>query len=152
MAASIIVAVRSALVTGLATAIAADGGMADVEVSFQWKADWQRRERIWTRNARFTHAPASMRSGRNFRSEVGMFEVAILVEGIGRNAEWSATRALVIGQVVEQYIADRKNNELAVAGLQTLTVSGDGSLTEMFNDQGTLAELSYPIQYTARLT
>ena len=152
MAASIVVAVRSALATGLATAIAADGGMADTEVSYHWKANWQRRERIWTRNARFTHAPASMRSGRNYRDEVGTFELAILVEGVGQNAEWSATRALTIGAVVEQWIADRKNNELAVTGLQTLTVSGDGSLLEMFNDQGTLAELNYPVRYTARLT
>ena len=152
MASSIIVAVRSALATGLATAITANGGMTDTEVSYQWKADWQRRERVWTRNARFTHAPASLRAGRNFRDEVGTFEVAILVEGVGRTAEWSATRALEIGQVVEQFIADRKNNELAVAGLQTLIVSGEGSLTEMFNDSGTLAELAYPVKYTARLT
>lgn len=152
MAGSIIVAVRSALATGLAAAIAANGTMADAEASFQWKADWQRREKIWTRNARFVQAPAAMRAGRNFRSEIGSFEIAILVEGVGRTAEWSAQRAINIGTVVEQYIADRKSNELAVSGLQTLTVSGDGSLTEMFNDRGTLAELSYPIRYTARLT
>lgn len=148
MSASRIVAVRSALVTGLDALSALDG----VEVGFQYKAGSSARERLWTARARFTHTPASMRAGRNFRDEVGRFDVAILVEGVGKSQEWTSARALTLGLAVEEYIADRKNNELAVTGLQTLVIEGEGQLNEMFNDSGHLAELTYPVRFTARLT
>lgn len=148
MAGSIIVGVRSALVAVLA----ADAGLAGVSVSFQWLPNAKARERVWTRSATFTHQTAGLRAGRNYRDEVGRFDLAVLVEGVGKSAEWTSTRALALGLVCEQVIADRKNNELAVTGLQTLEVSGDGSLTEAFADASHLAELSLPIRYTARLT
>lgn len=148
MSASILVAVRTALVTGLAALPA----LIDPEVSFQYKIKSSARERIWTQRSRFTHNPASMRAGRNFRDEVGRFDVVVFVEGVGKSQEWTSTRALALGLAVEEYIADRKNNELAVTGLQTLIVEGEGTLNEMFNDAGHLAEVTYPIKFTARLT
>jgi len=147
--ASALVAVRSAIIDGLADHT--DLRDEPIEISYQYKAGSSKRERIFTTRARFTHEPASLRAGRNFRDEVGFFDLVILVEGVKQTAEWTAERALERGLVVEEFIADHKNNELEVTGLQTLTVQGEGSLTEMFNDSGHLAELVYPVRFTARL-
>lgn len=148
MAASAIVAVRSALIAGLAPL----GSLRGIDVSYQYRAGSESRERLWTQRARFELNPAALRAGRNYRDEVGLFDLVILVEGVGQTAEWAATRALEIGLVVEEYVADRKNNELDVVGLQTFQMKGEGALIEAFNDSGNLAELTYPIRYTARLT
>lgn len=148
MSASLIVPVRKALVAGLDT----QTGLEGVDKAFQWKAKWDKRERLWTQRARFNHTPASLRAGRNYRDEVGRFDLMILVEGVSKTAEWSAERALELGLVVEEYIADRKNNELGVPGMLTLVVEGDGSLTEALTDTGSIAQLIYPVRYTARLT
>jgi hypothetical protein len=146
--ASILVDVRRALVEGLADVV----GLAEGACEFSWTSREIFAERIWTRRARTNTSSAAMRSGRNFRNEVGQFEVVVLVIGDGETQETTSTRALEIGAVVEDFISDRKNNELGVTGLQTLVIDGDGELAEMFNDNGTLAELTIPVRYTARLT
>lgn len=148
---SILVAVRSAIIDGLSNDADLTDDLADVLVEFQWSRG-DTRERIFTRNARATHAPAAMRSGRNVRDEVGTFEVVVLVIGPSMDAEESAQRALDLGAVLEDWIAERKNNELGVVGMQTLQVAGDLTLAEMFNENGTLAEFAIPVRYTARLT
>lgn len=148
MPASIIVAVRSALIEGLKLTDLAD---EPTEISYQYLAKSSKRERIFTTRARFTHQPASLRAGRNFRDEEGRFDVVVLVEGVGKSAEWAADRAMDLALVVEEFIADRKNNELDVTGLQTLVVEGEGTVTEMFNDAGHLAEVTIPVRFTARL-
>lgn len=149
--ASRIVAVRAAVVAGLAPVVNGTSGMSKVSVTYQYKAE-ERRERIWTSNARFSHEAAALRAGRNARQETGKFDIQVLVEGVGRDAVWTAQRALDIGAVVEGWLSDRKSGTgLAVSGLQTLVVDGDGTMKEMFNENGTLAELTYPVRYTARL-
>lgn len=154
MAGSILVDVRSAVIDGLATDVkpALDGGTGDINVVYQWREDHSVREWVYTAEGRFNHTPASMRSGRNFRDEVGQFKLVILVAGVDMSQEEASTRALEISAACETWIADRKNNELGVTGLQTLTVNGDGFLNEMYAETGHLAIVDLPIKYTARLT
>lgn len=144
-----IVAVRSAIIDGLK--MQDDLRDEPVQITYQYQPKTQKREHIYTTDATFSHEPAAMRSGRNFRDEIGRFNLIIAVEGLKRSAEWCAQRALERGVVVETFIADRKNNELDVTGLQTLLIDGDGSLVELFGDSGHLAIITYPIRYTARL-
>ena len=147
MAGTCLVSVRSALIDALAEL----DFLSDAEVSFQYKAKSSKRERVFTTRARATHEPASLRAGRNFRNEVGRFDLVILVEGVKKTAEWASDRAADLGLPVEEFIADHKNNQLGVTGMQTLQVEGDVTLTEMFGDSGHLAELVIPVKFTARL-
>lgn len=157
MAGSRLVAVRSAVIDGLAdetTGIVPTVNTGDslVEIVFQWREDKSVREWVYTGQARFTHASASMRSGRNFRDEVGRFNLIVLVAGVDMSQEEASERAMVIATAAEEWLADRKNNELGVSGLQSITVDGDGRLDEMYGDTGHLAIVELPIKYTARLT
>lgn len=146
MASTRLVAVRSALVAG----VAGLDEFADVGVMYAWKPT-QSRSVAFTSEARFTHAPASLRAGRNFRDEVGTFKFTILLELPGGSLEAAADAALACGLAFEEYVADNKTG-LGVAGVYALLVDGEGALTEMANDRASLAELEYPIRYNARLT
>jgi hypothetical protein len=157
MAGSLLVAVRSGVIDGLAnetTGIVStvNTGGALVEIRYAWRLDESVREWVFTSEATFTHDSAAMRSGRNFRDEVGKFNLVVLVAGVDSSQEETSERALVIATACEEWIADRKNNELGISGLQTLTVAGDGRLEEMYADAGHLAIVELPIKYTARLT
>lgn len=152
MAGSRIVAVRSALIIGITEKLADTDGMKKVTVGFQWGRDWQKRDYVWTRRARISHTAAAMKSGRNFRNEVGTFDLVAFATGVNKSQEWTTQRAIDIGAVLEEFIADRKNNELNVPGLQTLQIAGDGDISEAPGDKSFLAEISYPVRYTARLT
>lgn len=145
-----IVAVRAAVVGALSPIVTATPGMNEVSVSYQYVSRTEHREQVWTRNGRFAVASASMRAGRNARTETGRFEVVVLVEGVAETAEWTSDRAVEIGEVVETWISDHKNDSLGIE-ISTLTIDGEGTIKEMFNDAGTLCELTYPIKYTARI-
>lgn len=140
------VAVRSALVD----ALAAEGDLIDVEVSYAWSFGTQSRERIFTGRARATHDPASLKAGRNFRNERMSFDLTVLVEGVGLNPEETDERAIALGLVVEEYVADNKGG-LGVAGVNWIRVDGM-ELQNLSNDRGSMSELTYTITYDARLT
>lgn len=155
MAGTLIVEVRSTLLAGVAAAtefatIDLKGHKPKVSLSYPLGA--KDREKVFTRRARFTHAPASLKAGRTFRNETGLFEVVILVEGVGESAETTSTRAVTLGTAFEEYVADNRTLGGAVTGLNWLVVEGDGELAELMNDRGTLAELTYSLKYDARLT
>lgn len=151
MSSSRIQLVRSAVTNGL-KALAVTGQPLDgVLVSYAWKVNAQDRERIFTNRARGETPPAALRSGRNFRAETGRFDLVVRVESVGGSPEDADTRALALGLVVEEYLADRKSNGLGVSGLQTLVVEGWDLLNAM-SDNGSLTELTYHVRYTARLT
>jgi hypothetical protein len=139
-----IVAVRKALVAGLDALVAFD----NVLVTYAWKVGAKEREKCFTTRASFTHQPASLRSGRTFRDEEGTFQVVIVVEGVGDSPDTVADRIAALGLAFEEYVADNRT----LAGTNSLTVQGAGELTEMFNDRGSLAELTYTVRYMARLT
>ena len=146
--ATLAVAVRSLLIDGIAGLPALEG----VEVTFGYRWNSKERERIWTQNVTFDQEPASMRAARTFRNETATFEAAVLIEGIGQPAEWTAGRAKDIGTEISDWVAVHANWNTAIDGLTAMTVAGGGSLTEAFNDKGTIAELVLPITYQARLT
>lgn len=145
MSASQIVAARSAVVEALRPLEAFEG----VECGLSWNADSEARERLYTARARFSHKPASLRAGRTIRNEVGSFQLMLRVEGVGDDQATTSERALALGLVVEEWVAD---NRCTIPGLMWLEIRGEGELGEMFNDLGTLAILSYPVTYEARLT
>lgn len=146
-----LVAVRSAL----ATKLALQTGFTTVDCNYAYKKGRKDpRESAWTVDGRFTHEVASLRAGKTFRDEEGRFGLRILVRGIAQAQETTSARAMALGAIVEDFVAIHANwndGALGVA-IQTLTVEGDGELVEAFNDTGTLAELTLPIRYTARLT
>lgn len=143
-----IVAVRKLLIDNLSTL----GEFATVETTLGYKVGSKRRERCWTGNAKFTHTSASMRATKTFRDESGAFDLVILIEGIGLDAEATSARAVELGTEVEDWVATHANWDAALTGLNWVAIEGDGALVEAFNDKGSLAELTYPITYRARLT
>jgi hypothetical protein len=145
---SILVDVRKLLIDNLANL----PEFTDAETTFGYKVGSKRREKVWTQNARFTHAPANMRATKTFRDEQATFELVILVEGIAKTVEETSSRAMELGHAAEDWLATHASWEGEVTGLVWLQVEGDGALTEAFNDNGSIAELIYPISYRARLT
>lgn len=155
MAGTLIFDVRQALVTGLAgldafTTKDAKGHRPLTTVG--WPTGKRDREKVYTQRARFSHAPASMRAGRMFRNESGTFELVIWIEGVGESVDWTSARAVQLGTAAEEWIADNRTLGGTLPGLNWLVVEGDGDLTELFNDGGSLCFLTYPIKYDARLT
>lgn len=154
--ASIITAVRSLVLAGLRSTTAFNVPdpvtKQKPDVQFGWKNDWKAREKVFTSNARFTHAPASMRAVKTFRNEDGGFDLVILIAGIAQDAETVCDRALALGETVEDWCATHANWQGQIPGLNWLQISGEGSLAEAYGDKGVLAELTYPITYQARLT
>lgn len=144
---SIVVDVRKAIVTGLK----ARAGLSGVQVTYGWPGgDTAERERIFTNNPRATHDPAALKAGRNFREEQMEFDIVLQVEGVGLSPEETDDRAITLGAEVEEYVADNKNS-LGVAGLNWI-VMARMELTNLYNDRGSLTEITYAVRYQARLT
>jgi len=158
MAGSRVAVVRGAITDGLATFFA---GLADfngttrpewkVEVSYAYKFGSHAAERVFFGRATGETPPAAMRAGRNFRDETGRGDLVVLVSRIGGDGRDADTRAIAIGEQVETWIADRKNNELNVTGLQNLVIDG-WELVNLANDKGHMTEITYKVRWTARLT
>lgn len=149
MAGSLVVAVKQALIDALQGMTGDAEDLEGVAVRYAYRSDTSERERIWTGRARATHTPSSLKSGRMFRDEDMTFDLTIVVEKVGGTAEDAEDRAIEIGTVVEEYIADNKT--LGVAGVKWVRVAS-AELTPLMNDRGAMAELVYSITYQARLT
>jgi hypothetical protein len=150
MAGTRIVAVRRALMAGVAGL--PEFFEADATVSELWPLGAKAAEMAYTVSSRFTQEPASLKSGRTFRNEVGMFDVEIRVEGIDLSPEDTADRCVFLGTAFEEFVADNQTLFGQVEGLNWVVADGEGELVEMFNEHGSLAALRYPIKYDARLT
>lgn len=150
MAASIVVEVRKAVVEGLANALV---DQPQVKVSYGWTggSEDRRREQIYTNRARATHQPASMRAGRNFRNEVMDFDVCVFVVDPTSPPEDVDTRLMELGQVVEEFFADRKSNELDVTGLNFIYVTGFEAENRLMTT-GAASLGVWTVHYEARLT
>jgi hypothetical protein len=149
VAGSVVVDVRKAVVAGLIAVI--DDPKVSISYGYQGADDDRRREQIWTDRVRSTHDVAGLKSGRNFREETLDFDVVLLIAAVGRPPEDADTRALELGLQVEEFLADRKNNELGVTGLQWIRVTGM-ELINGFGPKGSASELRYTVRYHARLT
>lgn len=146
MAGSRLVEVKRAVIDGLAALPA----LASVAVTYAYRPGQDERDRIFAGRSRATHRPASLKAGRTFRDEVMAFDLVVLCELVGGDAEESEDRAVnTLGLIVEEFIAD--NRTLGVTGVTALTISGL-EVNTMFNDRGHLTEAVYQITYNARLT
>lgn len=154
MAGSKIVEVRSGLATALATAINATAGMEAVNVAFQYPlGDNEPRECVWTQNGRTNYRPAALKAGRNFLREEARFDVVVRSTVPNVTPADAAQRALDIGLVVMEWIGDDKDgSSLAITGLQTLTVDGDGSQAEIPVGDVIAGAFVIPVKFTARIT
>lgn len=156
--ASIGVAVRKAVIDGLAEHLADlsdfNGAAAperETSVSFGYLSGRQElTEQVYTGRSRADTPPAGMRSGRNTRNETGTFEIHVMVRFVGGDPYDAELRAEAIGGELEDWLADRKSNELGVTGLNSLTVA---SWIADYGpvDGGTAAIRSYTVRWTARL-
>lgn len=152
MAGTLIVAVREHLLDLVRDldAFQADPYGSKPHVTLGYDDASDDREQVFTQRARFSHEAASMRADYTARNETGTFELVIYVQGVDRPTEWSSGRAVELGAVVEQAVAEHRNS-LGLDGLKWIQVDGDGRLDELYADDSTLAVLVYPIKYAARL-
>lgn len=144
MGATVILDVQSATAAGVEALEEFDGIPVD-----PFYRDTGKREFAYMRDATFEHSPASMKSGRHFRNEVGRFEFVIWVEIPGGTAVAAAARALELGTPFEEWVADNKQG---VGGAYAIQVEGGGALKAMVTDRAAIAEAVYPVRYNARLT
>lgn len=151
MAGSRIVAVRKAVTAGLVTAFAAEDG---VKVTYGWEGsdETRRREQVFTNGGRGPHAPAALKSGRNFRHEEFTFDIVVEVIGVGMKPEESDQRAVDLGVFVEEFVADHKSNELGVAGLNWLRMDDFALGPHQIIPNGAKSQAIYTARYHARLT
>lgn len=158
MSGSVAVAVRSAVTSGLDDAFGAlaefNGearGERKVHTTYAFDRRSNAAEQVFTARSRADTPSSALRSGRNYRDEAGEFDLFIVVGFVGGSEEDADTRAFAIGEVVEEWLGDRKSNELGVTGLQTLTVRGWES-QNLLADRGAATELIYRVAWTARIT
>lgn len=157
MAGSLSVTVRKAVTSGLSAHLSGlplFGSQADeheVVVTYGYDSSSVAAEQVYAARSRADTPPASMKSGRNFRNEEGTFDLIVRVKYTGGNLEDSDTRAFEIGTVVEEWIADRKSNELGIDGLNWLVVDG-WEADNGADDSGAATLLIYTVRWNARLT
>lgn len=147
MAGTVSVAVRSAVAAGLADV----SELETFDVSYAWKPASVQRRQVFTLNARGDTPSASLRSGRNYRNETGTFEIVVHVEQPGQDQEATDTVCSAALTAVQEWVADRKNNELAVDGLNTFTEES-WRMTGGVTDHSTVSQAFLTVRYTARLT
>lgn len=147
---SIHVEVRRAVIDGISAAI----NDPRISVTYGWQGadDAAKREQIFTSNARGAFEPAAMRSGRNFRKEEMEFDLTILVEGVGKRPDEVEERAMELGLIVEEFIADRKSNELGIEGLNWIVINGVSADYRAAAEAGSIALVVYTVRYNARIT
>lgn len=146
MAGSVGVAVRAAVVDGLADVLTLDG-----EVSYGFTFQPGLLEQVYTGRSSGETPPASLRSGRNYRDEQGTFDLNILVRVPGGSLLEADERCDEIASVVEEWIADRKSNQLGVSGLNYLLVTRwDADYVQI--DAGMCSIRTLTVAWRARLT
>lgn len=154
MGRSIVVEVRKALVAGVDALLNADPVFDGVSCTYYWQGnDDQRREQVFTANPSATHDPVSMKSGRTFRDERMEFDVLVKVAVPGEPPDVADERALDIGQLVEQWVADHASGQdLGIDGLNWIVMTRMTSANLVAPSSGSITEITYTVRYAARLT
>jgi hypothetical protein len=130
MAGSIMVTFKQDL---LAT-ISAMPGMAGVKVSFGDPGENALKENVWFgRIYDNDHDPVALKAGRRRREENFTLEIYVEVGGTRLTPERCETRALELGLLIEEYLADNPKLDGNVDGLLFAVVSG----MELFTSQTT---------------
>lgn len=156
MTGSLVTAVRRAVMDGFRDHLATLPGFnstaaeAEVVVEYAYTFGSQPAQRVYTGRSRADTPPAALRSGRNHRNETGTFEVTVLVQLAGASPEDADLRVDEIGTVLEEWIADRKSDQLGV-GLTSLYVTS--WIGDYFGvDGGSGSIRTYTVRWNARLT
>lgn len=144
MPSSVIVAARKAVVDGLRPLL------ADVLVTYSWDPDARDREQVFTMRPRGEQSPSSLKAGRTFRDETGRFQIVVHVELVGGDAEEADDRAIALGRVVEEFVADNKNS-LGVPGLNWIVMES-WEMNGGPSDRAFISQLVFTVRYNARLT
>lgn len=151
MGSSALVGVKKALRDLLETSPRLD----DVQVSYAYPGDDTiERECVFFGDALFDHEPAGMRAGRTPRNESAEFELVVQVIGKGQDAEWCEERAIEIGKVVEETVADNRVFGGDVANgisVYAVTIRG-GTMRTRAVEQGNATQLTYKVRPDSRLT
>ena len=142
---SLVVAVKAAVIDGLALVVD-----SSTECTYGYQFGTQAAERVYTGRSGGETPAAAMRAGRNYRNESGTFDLNILVEAPGGGVQDAEERVDEIGVTVEEWIADRKSDELGI-GLTSLRVAR-WSADYFPSDSGITAVRTYTVAWTARLT
>lgn len=147
MAGSIMVTFK----TTLLEAIGVMPGMAGVKVSFADPGENALKENIWFgRISDNDHDPVALKAGRRRREENFTLEINVEVGGTRLTPERCETRALALGLLIEEYIADNPKLDGTVDGLLFAVVSGMELFTSQTTD-GPLTRHTIDVDVKARL-
>ena len=145
MAGSTIVAVKQALVTDF-TALS---GMSNVSVSYAHPGERGGKEIVYCGNVRSgEHDPVALRAGRRLREENYDLDIHVVVSGTKLTEDGSETRALELGKLVEEHIAD--NPKLGVTNVSFAVISAI-ELETLSTSNGPLTQLILTVSVKARL-
>lgn len=146
MPSTVVVAVKEALVDLLA----AHADLENVQVVYGWPGDDQAEDEVmFCADARSTGRDFKIHSGRRRLDEEATFDLLTQVAYIGGSPQDVETRALALGDVVEDVVgADPTLG--GVTGLKWARVDA-WTLACRYNDTGSIAELRQTIRYSARL-
>lgn len=146
---SIVVEVRKAVIEGISEAL----GDPSIACTYGWRgsADDRRRHEIYTNRPRAAHEPAALKAGRNFRNEQMDFDLVYIGQEPAKTPEQLDELMMHTGQVIEEFLADHKSNELEVPGLTALWVTAF-ELENQLMATGSRSVAQWTVRYTARLT
>lgn len=147
MAGSIMVAFKSKLVSELA----ALPSMTGVKLSYGDPGENALKETIWCgRILENEHEPVALKAGRRRREENFTLEVYVDVTGTRLTHERAESRAVALGQALEEYLADNPKLDDSVTGLLFAVVSGMELVTLQTTD-GPSTRLTVSIDVKGRL-
>lgn len=156
MAGSLVTAVRRAVTDGFRAHLAAlpafnaSAGEGEVVVEYAYTFGVQHAQRVYTGRAQADTPPAALRAGRNHRNETGTFEVNVVAQLPGCTPEEADLRVDAIGTQLEEWLADRKSDELGIGLTSLYVVSWIGDYFGI--DNGAAAIRTYTVRWNARLT
>jgi hypothetical protein len=147
MAGTTMVAVKQALVDQLGALPA----LADAFVSYGHPGERGRKELIWLGDVRIgDQEPVAIKAGRRRREESYELELNVEVAGTKLAPERSELRAVELGTVVEEYLADHPMLSPPVAGVLFVVVTG-ATLRTVDTSNGPVSRLTFTVQVKARL-
>ena len=147
MAGSIMVSFKTKLLAELA----ALAGTTGVKMSYADPGENALKENIWFGRIYDSEVdPVALRAGRRRREENFTVEVFVEVGGVRLTPERCETRALELGQLVEEYLADHPKLDDTVDGLLFAVVSGMDLFTSQTTD-GPLTRQTISVDVKARL-
>ena len=149
MAGTAISAAKIAIFDGITTALAADGDTDTVKVFYSEPLDRGVKEYVYLGSLTLgDEEPVTLRAGRRKRQEEFVTRVVVVTSGSGRSTVQAIEqRATVIGQVIEEYIADNTSlgnsvDWVIVTGLE---------LDNLMTPDGPISALQYDLTVRKRL-